>query len=141
MLSTFPCIIKIGLFIFLIFLLLSYLSFNKNLTGKKGYLVFPASIIDVKGASKTIPAKLQSYLAMKKPVIGVIQGEGAKIIKESKCGIVQENGDYIELANQIRLMTQLSTEELIAMGENGRNLYNNVFSQNKRRDQILHLFE
>ncbi len=91
--------------------------------------------------SKTIPAKLQSYLAMKKPVIGVIQGEGAKIIKESKCGIVQENGDYIELANQIRLMTQLSTEELIAMGENGRNLYNNVFSQNKRRDQILHLFE
>ena len=90
--------------------------------------------------AKTIPAKLQSYLAMKKPVVGVLQGEGANIIKQSKCGIVQENGDYKELANQIRLMTQLSFEELILMGESGRNFYNNVFSQNKRREQILTLF-
>ena len=34
--------------------------------------------------AKTIPAKLQSYLAMKKPVVGVLQGEGANIIKQSK---------------------------------------------------------
>ena len=90
--------------------------------------------------ANTIPAKLQSYLAMKKPVIGVLQGEGANIIKESKCGIVQEEGDYIELANQIRVMSKLSNEELMRMGENGRNFYNNTFSQYKRRDQVLHLF-
>ena len=90
--------------------------------------------------ANTIPAKLQSYIAMKKPVIGVLQGEGAKIIKQSKCGIVQEDGDYIELANQIRLMSRLSSEELMIMGENGRNFYNNTFSQYKRRDQVLHLF-
>ena len=91
--------------------------------------------------AKTIPAKLQSYLAMKKPVVGVLEGEGAKIIKQSKCGIVQENGDYKELANQIKLMTKLSNQELMAMGERGRNFYNNVFLQNKRREQILHLFD
>ena len=75
-----------------------------------------------------------------KEIFYSLQGEGANIIKQSKCGIVQENGDYIELANQIRLMTKLSTEELILMGENGRNFYNNAFSQYKRRDQLLHLF-
>ena len=91
--------------------------------------------------ARTIPAKLQSYLAMKKPVVGVLEGEGAKIIKQSKCGIVQENGDYKELANQIKLMTKLSNEELMAMGDRGRNFYNNVFLQNKRREQILHLFD
>ncbi len=91
--------------------------------------------------SKTIPAKLQSYLAMKKPVIGVLEGEGANIIKQSKCGIVEENGDYIELANQIKIMAQHSSEELIAMGENGRIFYNNAFSQYKRRNQILNLFD
>jgi len=91
--------------------------------------------------AKTIPAKLQSYLAMKKPVIGVLEGEGANIIKQSKCGIVEENGDYIELANQIKIMAQHSSEELIAMGENGRIFYNNAFSQYKRRNQILNLFD
>ncbi len=35
---------------------------------------------------------------MSKAVIGVLQGEGADIIKTSKCGIVQEQGDYLELA-------------------------------------------
>jgi len=48
---------KIGDFIFLIFLSLSYLSLSNNLTGKKGYLVLPASIMDVKGDSKITPAK------------------------------------------------------------------------------------
>ena len=91
--------------------------------------------------AKTIPAKLQSYLAMKKPVIGVLEGEGANIIKQSKCGIVEENGDYIELANQIKIMAQHSSEELNAMGENGRIFYNNAFSQYKRRNQILNLFD
>lgn len=91
--------------------------------------------------AKTIPAKLQSYLAMKKPVIGVLQGEAANIIKLSGCGIVQENGDYIELAKQIIKILKLNSEEIKKMGENGRNFYNNSFSQYKRRNQILNLFK
>ena len=34
--------------------------------------------------SKTVPAKLQTYMALGKPIIGVLKGEGADIIKESK---------------------------------------------------------
>ena len=90
--------------------------------------------------AKTVPAKLQTYLAMSKAVIGVLQGEGADIIKTSKCGIVQENGDYLELAKQIKTLTKLSKEEIMKMGENGKNFYDNTFAQNKRRNQILNLF-
>tara|TARA_B100000579_G_C22828702_1_gene854693 strand:+ start:283 stop:1494 length:1212 start_codon:yes stop_codon:yes gene_type:complete len=91
--------------------------------------------------SKTIPAKLQSYLALQKPIIGVLQGEAANIIKVSECGIVQENGDYLELAQQIIKLIKLNSEEIKKMGENGRNFYNNSFSQSKRRNQILNLFK
>ena len=47
-----------GDLIFLIFLLLSYLSFKSNLIGNIGYFDNPASIIEVKGDSKITPAKL-----------------------------------------------------------------------------------
>jgi len=90
--------------------------------------------------AKTVPAKLQSYLAIKKPVIAVLQGESADIIKRSHCGIVQEKADYIELANQIRTIIKSSKEEMIRMGNNGRDYYNKNFSQSIRKQQLLKLF-
>jgi len=90
--------------------------------------------------ARTIPAKLQSYLAIKKPVIAVLQGEGAAIIKSSHCGIVQEKADYMELASQIRTMIKSSKEEMIRMGNNGREYYNKNFSQSIRKHQLLKLF-
>ena len=48
----------------------------------------------------TVPAKLQTYMALGKPIIGVLSGEGANIIKESRSGLIEENYDYIELAKK-----------------------------------------
>ena len=90
--------------------------------------------------ARTIPAKLQSYLAIKKPVIAVLQGEGAAIIKSSHCGIVQEKADYMELASQIRTMIKSSKEEMIRMGIYGREFYYKNFSQSIRIHQLLKLF-
>ena len=45
--------------------------------------------------SKTVPAKLQTYMALGKPIIGVLKGEGATIIKDSRCGMVEENYNYV----------------------------------------------
>ena len=36
----------------------------------------------------TIPGKLQSYLACGKPIIASLNGIGAKIINESKSGLI-----------------------------------------------------
>lgn len=89
--------------------------------------------------SKTIPAKLQSYMALSKPIIGVLNGEGAEIINESKCGIVQQNSDYKELAKQILNLSDYSKLELEKMGQNGREYYDKFFSREKRKNQLLKL--
>ena len=44
--------------------------------------------------SKTIPAKLQTYMALGRPIISVLNGEGASLIREAGCGFVEENYDY-----------------------------------------------
>lgn len=49
---------------------------------------------------KTIPAKLQSYMACGMPIIAVAEGETARIIYESCCGIVTSDGAE-SLANLI----------------------------------------
>ena len=42
----------------------------------------------------TIPAKLQTYLSLNKPIFGLISGETTKIISSIRCGITSNSGDY-----------------------------------------------
>ena len=56
---------------------------------------------------KTIPAKLQSYMACGMPVIASAGGETERIIQEADCGICCKVGDENELADGIRQMMRL----------------------------------
>ena len=68
----------------------------------------------------TIPGKLQSYLFSGKPIIGMLDGEGADIINKSKSGITCNAGDYRKHAEIIRDFININTEERAEMGNNGR---------------------
>ena len=48
--------------------------------------------------SLTIPAKIQSYLACGKPIIASIDGEGAKIVNDAKCGVTSPAEDSVKLS-------------------------------------------
>lgn len=50
---------------------------------------------------KTIPAKLQSYMACGMPILASASGESARIINEAQCGVCASIGDKIALAEQI----------------------------------------
>ncbi len=50
---------------------------------------------------KTIPAKLQSYMACACAIIGAVDGESKRIIEESGAGIVSKIGDAKSLADAI----------------------------------------
>lgn len=89
--------------------------------------------------NNTLPAKLQTYLALSKPIIGVLKGEGEKIILESNSGIVESNNDYLSLSLKIENLLKLSKKELIQLGINGRNYYDKNFSSKKRKKQIINL--
>ena len=80
--------------------------------------------------SLTIPAKIQSYLACGKPIIASIDGEGAKIVNESKCGITSPAEDSIALSKKIKELIALDEPSLNEMGNNGRIYYENEFGRN-----------
>ena len=69
--------------------------------------------------SMTIPAKLQTYLMTGIPILGMLDGEGAKIIEESNAGICCGASDSTGLAAAIRKMSQFTKSQSDMLGQNG----------------------
>ena len=70
--------------------------------------------------SLTVPAKVQTYLMSGVPILGMLNGEGAKIIKETKSGFVCAAGDAYGLESAVKNMLELNKNELNILGQNGK---------------------
>jgi colanic acid biosynthesis glycosyl transferase WcaI len=70
------------------------------------------ALLDAPVFSMTVPAKLQSYFMSRKPVLGMLSGEGARMIEESQAGYVCRSGDYESLAQLALTMAALPPEDL-----------------------------
>ena len=81
--------------------------------------VMLVSLKDEQIFSLTAPAKIQAYMQSKKPIIAMLNGEGAEIIKKSNCGVTVMAGDARALATAIKDLCVLDKKELHMMGENG----------------------
>jgi len=79
--------------------------------------------------SLTIPAKIQSYLACGKPIIASIDGEGAKIITDAKCGVHAPAEDSLALSKKIKELMSLDEFKCNEMGNNGRAYYEKEFDR------------
>jgi glycosyltransferase involved in cell wall biosynthesis len=86
--------------------------------------------------AKTIPAKLQSYMACAMPIIASARGETARIINEADCGMCSDIGDAEELAVSIIAMSKLSPERLAQLGENSRNYNKSHFDKKTLMDEM-----
>ncbi|MDO3412022.1 glycosyltransferase family 4 protein [Saccharibacillus sp. CPCC 101409] len=84
----------------------------------------------------TIPSKLQSYLACGRPVIAALDGEGARILRDSGGGIVCPAESPTALAAAALQMKALSVEERLAMGESGIAYYRAHFERNMLIDKL-----
>lgn len=76
----------------------------------------------------TCPAKLQAYMSVGKPVLAMINGEGAKIIQEANCGKSVKAGDFTALSETLLKMSKLPKEELTHMGLSGKHYCDEKFS-------------
>lgn len=78
------------------------------------------SLKDVSIFSLTVPAKLQAYMAAGKPVVAMINGEGAQLIAEADCGwsVAAEQPD--ELAKLLARLSVTDAAELARKGANGK---------------------
>ena len=88
--------------------------------------------------SLTVPAKLQSYMAMGKPIVAMINGETQNIINEAKCGIAVDACDYKAFAESILKLSKRA--DLNVMGELGYEYYKKNFAKdsclNKLKDLL-----
>ena len=93
--------------------------------------VLLVSLQNKKVFNMTIPGKVQFYLSSGVPIIGMICGEGAKVIRESKAGFVCDSGDYLSLSKIIEKTLQLNKKDLQNIGLNGKEYAEKVFSKTK----------
>jgi glycosyltransferase involved in cell wall biosynthesis len=84
----------------------------------------------------TIPGKVQSYLACARPIIGALDGEGAKVIQESGAGFCVPTGDAEGLADAIMKMKQMTPVERQAMGHAGKLYYEKYFDRDTLVSQL-----
>ena len=70
--------------------------------------------------SMTIPGKLQAYLAAGIPVLAMLNGEGAELVRRSNAGLTCAAGDHTGLASAALQLSRMSAAERAAMGERGR---------------------
>lgn len=91
--------------------------------------------------SHTIPSKVQSYLACGKPIIASLDGEGARVIEESRSGLVGSAGSAETLAKNIIKLYKMSPEERERMSKNGREYFEKNFEREKLLDQLIDVFE
>ena len=91
--------------------------------------------------SLTIPAKIQSYLACGKPIIASIDGEGAKIVNDAKCGVTSPAEDSVKLSEGIKEVMALDKSKRSEMGNNGRAYYEKEFDRNNLLEKLEGIFK
>jgi glycosyltransferase involved in cell wall biosynthesis len=86
--------------------------------------------------SMTIPGKVQSYLMAGIPLLGMLDGEGAAVIRDANAGLTCDAGDGAGLAKAILAMAVLSPEKRRQIGLNGRRYAEKEFGRSELMDRL-----
>lgn len=86
---------------------------------------------DSEAYNMTIPAKVQYYMSLGKPILGSLNGEGARVITEANCGLVANASDFSGLAANISSLLDAPTAFLEKLGSNGKLYCDQHFSPTK----------
>lgn len=84
----------------------------------------------------TIPGKVQSYLAAGLPILAMLDGEGAAVIKASNAGYATPAGDAAALAQSVRDLMALPPAERHRMGQLGAEYAAKEFDRNTLLSRI-----
>lgn len=86
--------------------------------------------------AETIPSKVQSYLACGKPILAALEGEGARVIQDSRSGAVCPPEDAEKLAAEALKLYAMSPFERLGLGVNGRKYFEAHFDSAHLLDQL-----
>lgn len=88
------------------------------------------------------PAKISSYMAAAKPILAVLNGEGAEVIREAQCGWALPAGDANGFAKLAIELSQMDKAVLEEKGNNALKYYNANYVREKslrRMDELMEL--
>ncbi len=91
--------------------------------------------------SRTIPSKVQAYMAAGKPLIGSLDGVGSQVIESANCGYSNAAENAQSLAESILRMAQLSEEKRQELGQNARKYFLENYQKKLILKQILGYLE
>ncbi len=85
-------------------------------------------------ANMTIPGKVQSYMAVGKPIIGAVNGSCANFIKNNQVGYACNAEDSEALA---KLILEIDEKEIKNIGKNAREVYLRKYSKEKFINKLI----
>lgn len=98
--------------------------------------VMLVSLADEVAFNLVLPAKVQAYMVNKKPILGMLNGEGQEVIKAAKCGWSVNSDDIEGMARTLKELSIMTQDELKAIGENGYRFYAENFELNLCMDKV-----
>ena len=96
------------------------------------------SFMDNELFTKTIPAKLQSYMACGMPIIASASGETKRVVEEAECGLCSQIGKKKELIEKINEIKVMDFEN---MRNNARKYYFKNFDKEYLMNELEKYFE
>lgn len=99
------------------------------------------SLIDKEIFSLTVPAKTQTYIATGKPIIAIIKGEAADIIRENQLGLVCDPDSLEEIKSVFIEAIEMSYEKSKKYIKNSELLTNTIFKKELILDNLLELLK
>lgn len=79
----------------------------------------------------TVPNKIQAYMAVGRPIIACLHGEGARLVVEAGAGLAVPAEDARKLADAILELSHMPRKELERFGANGQAYYREHFDHEK----------
>ena len=89
----------------------------------------------------TVPSKVQFYMAQGKPVLAMINGDGADLVKEADCGLSVNAGDYEAFSKSILKIYNMDEAERQKFSKNGKDFYQQNFTKTQRVEQLNKLLQ
>ena len=86
--------------------------------------------------SMTIPGKVQSYLMAGIPLLGMLDGEGAAVIRGANAGLTCDAGDGAGLAQAVQALVAMTPERREQLGLNGRKYAQKEFGRAQLMDRL-----
>jgi len=87
----------------------------------------------------TIPSKVQAYLQAGRPVVGALNGEGARLLSASGAALTVTAEDSEGLANSILTLHSMPAITRDNMGMAGRRYFNDHFELDKSARQLVEI--